>query len=308
MNRNVLLKLALSLLLCLVLLLKIDALEVAKVILSLNHSYFAIALLVVPILYAIRTYRWQIMLESLGFNIDFLKLLKIIIIGVFYGLATPGKVGEFARILHIKGEKSELASTIMLEKIYDISILLILSIITITFYFRNQEQLKYVVLNMAVLIPVFFLMLMNSRFIRYISNILRLDLKYIDNYLEALNKIFKDRNLMFRVFSASFLYYIFVYIMSFFILCSLGIDYKAVLIVPLIVLMGNIPITIAGIGLRESIGTICFVGLGESAVHGLSFSVIIFIAITVIPSLFGYLLSISSIDTTKTESCSNNKN
>jgi hypothetical protein len=65
---------------------------------------------------------------------------------------------------------------------------------------------------------------------------------------------------------------------------------EGIFMLPIVVLMGNIPITISGLGLRESIGSLCFVLLGESAANGFVFSLLLFIFITVIPAIFGYVI------------------
>jgi uncharacterized protein (TIRG00374 family) len=308
MNKKIILKLTLSIFLCTILLVKIDALEIANVFKSLNLLYFITALLITPVIYAIRTYRWQLMLNSLGINNEFSTLLKILVIGIFYGLATPGKLGEFARILHIKGEKSKLVSTIMLEKIYDISILLILSFITVILFFRNYDALIIALAGMAVILISIIFVFMNNKFMILLSSLIGIDTNHINNYTESMSRMCKDRKLMLEILFITIIYYVFVYIISCFALYSLGIPYKAIVTVPLLILIGNIPITISGLGLRESVGTICFLALGESAVHGFSFSLIIFIIFTVIPSICGYILSISSIDSTKKRNWSNNKN
>lgn len=301
MNKTNLLKLGLSLVLCFVLLSKVDTTELAEVMLSLDYLYFTAALLITPVLYASRTYRWQIMMRSLGFNNTFLELFKVLMIGVFYGLITPGKIGEVGRVLHLRGEKPKIIATIIFEKILDISILLILSVVTVLLYFNNLIELKYLTIGIAVFMIAFFLALISKRLSTIISSILKRDASFANQCLEPLWEIRKNHRLLLMIFSISAFYYLIVYLISFLTLYSLGISYKVIITIPLIILIGNIPITIAGIGLRESVGTVCFLYLGESAVNGLSFSLLLFIIITVIPSLFGYVLSISAFGVSKSK-------
>jgi hypothetical protein len=58
----------------------------------------------------------------------------------------------------------------------------------------------------------------------------------------------------------------------------------------IIVLIGNIPITISGLGLREYIAIMSFKALGENVELGFSFSTLLFLMITLFPGLIGYLL------------------
>ena len=89
-------------------------------------------------------------------------------------------------------------------------------------------------------------------------------------------------------------YYTLSYVIGYLILLSLNIDTFAVITLPIIVLIGNMPITISGLGLRESVAALCFVLLGIDGMYGFSFSLIQFGIITLIPGLVGYGLFIKS--------------
>ena len=89
-------------------------------------------------------------------------------------------------------------------------------------------------------------------------------------------------------------YYLIAYISAFFLLLALDANTLAVISLPLIVLMGNIPITISGLGLRESVATILFILLGEEGAYGFSFSILIFLTFTLLPGVLGYFLVITT--------------
>ena len=134
------LKLGLTILLLTILFHKVNLSDVAGILLSLNIYYYIISVLIVPILYIIRTIRWEILLESMDIRNPFANLFKILIIGVFYGLITPGKVGELGRAYHLNGQKTKIVPTIIIEKITDIFSLIMLSVLTIILFFNDYSD------------------------------------------------------------------------------------------------------------------------------------------------------------------------
>jgi hypothetical protein len=87
------------------------------------------------------------------------------------------------------------------------------------------------------------------------------------------------------------LYYVVALIIGFFLALSLNLDVIVVCTIPLLILVGNIPITIGGLGLRESLGALAFELLGLSAAYGVTYSLLRFIVIVIIPGFFGYYYS-----------------
>ncbi|KXS46283.1 MULTISPECIES: lysylphosphatidylglycerol synthase transmembrane domain-containing protein [Methanohalophilus] len=301
MNKSFIVKLGLTVFFLIVLLKKIDVFKIEDILSTLNPYYFLICISITPALYLIRTYRWQLMLKEVGIRKSFFKLFKIVIIGTFYGLITPGKVGELGRVYHFSENKSLIIPTLVLEKAVDIFILSLLSFCTVLLYFGDDNSIKYLILLMLFSLVIVLYLSINKRLVLLITDIFKMDQSKVIMYIESLKKLLIHKKLILNLFLISFFYYGIVYIIGNFLLLSLGLNTILVITIPLIILIGNVPITISGIGLRESIGTICFVSMGESEIHGFFFSLLIFIIITVIPAIFGYLLSILSIEGIKLE-------
>jgi hypothetical protein len=99
------LKIFLTLALLGVLFLKVDFFEIIQIFLSLNIFYLIGALFLVLVLYMIRTLRWNLFLRSFSITLPFLQSFKILLIGTFYGLVTPGKIGEVGRAYHMDEKK-----------------------------------------------------------------------------------------------------------------------------------------------------------------------------------------------------------
>lgn len=273
---------------------RVNLKEITGLFLTINPVYITSALLITPLLYATRTYRWSVCLQRLGLDVSFSRLFEIVIIGLFYGLITPGKLGEFGRVYHLNMSKATTLPTIFVEKLIDISILTILSLVTVLLVFQDQVAMIGLLLVCICLISIATGVLINRKIIGFFSRIFGFTGEDIDFYIESIVSLIKHTPTMSKVVLSTACYYILSYIIGYLILLSLNIDTFAVITLPIIVLIGNVPITISGLGLRESVGALCFFLLGIDGMYGFSFSLILFGIITLIPGLVGYAMFMKS--------------
>jgi uncharacterized membrane protein YbhN (UPF0104 family) len=112
-----------------------------------------------------------------------------------------------------------------------------------------------------------------------------------DQFAQNFRKLLYSYPVVGKSVLLSILYYCICYLICFFICLSAGFNPIVLITFPIIILMGNIPITISGLGLRESVGSLLFIYLGDTAANGFVFAFLIFIIITLIPGIFGYILS-----------------
>lgn len=293
MNRVTILKLFLTILLFIIVFTKINPTDLAEILISLNSFYFFIALVLVPSLYIIRTYRWNLLLESISIHKPFNDLFKIIVIGVFYGLLTPGKIGEFGRAYHLNEAKSTIIPTILIEKIIDILVLVLLSGLTLTFFFSEHSTLVITVIFLGVMTAIGTILLTNRRFICFFMKLIKVPTESIERFSETCLGLLKNKDITSKALFYTLNYYVINYLIGVFILLSLGVDWIAVITLPIILLLGNIPITFSGLGLRESVATLTFILLGFGGVQGFSFSLLLFVMITLLPGIIGYMLTLT---------------
>jgi len=294
MKKSTGIKILLTIGLFIIIFTKIDFKEIISLFSTINLMYITLALLITPLLYAIRTYRWGVCLRRLGLDVSFSRLFDVVIIGLFYGLITPGKLGEFGRVYHLNASKATTLPTIFVEKLIDISTLIILSLVTVLLIFQDQAAMIGLLFACIFLISIATGALVNRRVIRLFSKIFGFTEEDIDSYIENMVLLVKHTPTMSRVVLSTICYYMLAYVIGYFILLSLNIDTFAAITLPIIVLIGNVPITISGLGLRESVGALCFTLLGIDGMYGFSFSLILFGIITLIPGLVGYVLFIKS--------------
>ncbi|MCJ7445878.1 MAG: flippase-like domain-containing protein [Methanotrichaceae archaeon] len=266
--------------------------EVTNIILSLNIVYLLISIAFVPILYAIRTYRWKIMLNSIGVEQPFIKLYYAMVAGICYGLLTPGKAGELCRTYYISGNRSETLTTIMVEKIMDVAILIILCTLTIPIFFNEYPTFKYLLAICFLAVVLGTLSAINRKFVNFFGYFFKIREDSKETYMISFKKLLSNRSLLLSSGLIGLGFYFVAYISAIFLLKSMGIAPLAVVSLPIIILMGNIPVTISGLGLRESVGAVCFVLLGIEGAYGVSFSLLEFLIFSVLAGLIGYILVI----------------
>jgi len=292
MKKSTIFKIFLTILLLAVLVIKVNFYEILSIIFSLNIFYLIGALSLVPVLYVIRTVRWNIFLHSVGINLPFIQSLKIILIGNFYGLITPGKVGELGRAYHLNEKKVLTIPTIIMEKLIDIFTLIILSLLTIIFYFQKSTFMQggIFLCSIAVIISIF--LLTNKKAVFFIAKLFNINQENSEQFAENLQELLQNYLVIGYAFLLSLVYYLVAYLLGYLIIFAAGFNPMVLITLPIIVLMGNIPITISGLGLRESIGSLSFIYLGDTAANGFVFAFLLFFLITVIPGIFGYILTI----------------
>lgn len=255
-----------------------------------NLVLITISLVFIPILYWIRVLKWNALLRSVGIEYNSSTVFRVLLIGMFYGLITPGKSGEVIRAYYLDAEKSKTIPTIIWDKLIDIFILILLSVFSIFFLFYDTILYYIAILLIAIFISIIAI-LFNKKLIYYFFNLININEKSSKQFIETIHIIKNDKVLLLKLIILSIGYYSLNLIISLILLVALKSDANpyAIFILPIIVLIGNIPLTISGLGLREYIAVICFGILGESAVIGFSFSIILFLFTTLIPGLIGYI-------------------
>ncbi|KPQ44973.1 MAG: hypothetical protein MPEBLZ_00444 [Candidatus Methanoperedens nitroreducens] len=290
MNKQSLVKISATILLFSLAIFKLNFPEMLDMLANSNFILITISLVFIPILYWIRVLKWNALLRSVGLEYSQFTVFRVLLIGMFYGLITPGKSGEVIRAYYLHSEKSITIPTIIWDKLIDIFVLIALSVLSILLFFYNTN-LYFVAIFLIIIFFFIIYIFLNKKLIYYFLSLTNINENSAKQFIETIHIIKNERVLLLKLFTLSICYYLFALIMSLILLKALRSDVNpyAGFILPIIVLVGNIPITISGLGLREYVSVVCFKILGESAAIGFSFSILVFLIITFIPGLIGYV-------------------
>ncbi|RPJ75664.1 MAG: UPF0104 family protein, partial [Alphaproteobacteria bacterium] len=99
---------------------------------------------------------------------------------------------------------------------------------------------------------------------------------------------------LFTVFSLTLGYYLLNLIVYWIVIKSLSPALNNILTfsLPIIVVLGNFPISISGFGIREFVSVTIFNLLDEDSAYGFSCPVILYLLTSLSPALFGFLLTL----------------
>ncbi len=238
----------------------------------------------------IRSYKWQKLLEIMNIKISIWKSFHLMLIGIYYGMITPGKFGEIMKVFYLQERKSITLPSVLWDRIIDLCILIVLTDVTIFILFRNDYlMVASVVLTILLFLSVYFLF--NGSIMYFLFKPFGIKRDSIEDYRRNMLSILKSRQIVLPIF-VSVAYYMLTFLIAALILRALdqNVSLLMVIILPATLLLGNIPVTISGLGLRELVSVMFFTTLNQSPSLGFSFSIVMFFMMTFIPGLAGYVL------------------
>ena len=86
---------------------KVGINKIATSIAGINPLYLLFSFLIfIPRIF-MSTYKWQVISKKQGINVDLIPMIKINLIGLFYGTITPLWIGDAIRIFYLKEKSNE---------------------------------------------------------------------------------------------------------------------------------------------------------------------------------------------------------
>jgi len=215
---------------------------------------FTFILMIINVL--IKNWRWQLMLKKHGIDYSFKKSLSIYLSGIYFGALTPGRVGELGRLYYLKKDNHPTIgslTTLFLDKILDLIFVFIIGLLSLA-YFHQYLQIEY----SYVFIVLFFLaaFLAANRLIPFLmptvnSKILELKKQIRENFSE-----YKPIDL-FNFFMLTAISWIFYFYVAYLLTLAVGIRnisfFYSSMVMNLTSLISLLPISILGLGTRESL-------------------------------------------------------
>lgn len=246
------------------------------------------------LLYLLRGYKWGLLLRTIGVFLPFWQTCKIVLMGTFYGMLTPAKSGELARVYFLREVKAKTIPTVLWDKIMDLFALLFLSTISLLFFFTDLFLLFLVFLFLIGGLILIFSLTNRTLFLFFID-LFSFPTETAAVYFTSVESLIREKRTLYLVFFYSLMYYILCIFLGIGVLYAFDptLPKTLALALPFIILFGNAPITISGLGLRESASIFAFSFLGASASQGLLFGFLLFLLITFVPGLVGFFLNVT---------------
>ena len=266
--------------------------DVRDALARVRPESLVLALALALVGYIGRARRWTVMLARCGVPIGATESYRLTLLGTFYGLITPGRIGEFARAIHVRAPRSATFPSVVWDRVADVIILelLCLPAFVLVPAWRGTLLLCYLAL---LVFTACMLWTLASPFA------LRMATRLLPTFTAPLHR-WGDHSeglLQSGRSSASVLWGVFFYALTFpaawVILRDVapGVSLLLLLGLPLLPLLGNLPVALGGLGLREQVSAAVFHEFGAGAASGAAFSLVWFTVVTLLPGLIGLVWS-----------------
>ena len=286
------------------LIIKIDLVTILLEIKNANKFFLFLAFIMVIVMFCTETFKWFFIALFQGVKLPFLEAMKINLISNFYGFVTPSKLGTVIRAEYLKKYTKSFGKgffNFTIDKVMD---LLSVTFVAIVFSFIFKDKLN---IPIGVFFMFFLILILGTLFFikkerskRFLGFFYK---KFIPKKLKSEAKMafdsFYDHVPKIRYFPLFFVFnllnWIVIYLVSYFIGLSLGINLSFIFylgILPLGTLVTLIPISINGLGTREVtlISLFALFGIGSAKVFSMSIISLFFGGI--LPAIIGGILII----------------
>lgn len=289
-HRSLLMRVGLSTALITFILTQIEMGRVMDILANVRLEFVALAVIIVSLERVLLAYKWRVLLASKGILVTFARLVKICYVTNFIGNFMPSSLGVDAfRVYSLYRHGTDLAeslSSVMADKVLSSFVAVALPVVVVVLFpdLLPESSLRWVVLGIAATLAVALVCLLNRRVVgvgvalakkisrRIAAKALMLHESVRDylgygkvvGYVLLLTLAFQ----MLRVFS--------VYVLGGSMAPSFSFLHCLVF-VPLIIIFMMIPVSVAGIGVREGGFVYFFSQAGVAASDAFALSVLMYL-------------------------------
>lgn len=286
---------------------KLGVEDIVHAILSIPLIYIILAILLTIPALVIRNYAWYLILREQKIKVGFLRSLKILFIGYFYGVITPSYLGLLMRVPYLKEKTGEpygklfmnssidsLVHTVSLYGMMFVGSLLIMGTMPNLFYITSAW-----VLCLSIILIYFIKKERGEKLLFFLIKYFtpKKIRKYLTDFVGTFYIDFPKIRKLLIPFLVGISTWVIVFSQGYLIVLGLGlsIPYLYYLILyPIVNVSSFVPITFAGLGVRELTSIFLFSTLyGLSAQDVFAFTLIVFIIGDVFPGLIGFILSLT---------------
>jgi len=275
-----------------------DLEEIVRILSGANPWLFLFVGFLSLLTGAIKGYRWSLIMKSAGIEVPVLQAIKFFYIGFFISLFTPGRVGEAARALYVRPwskSVSKALPTIMVDRLMDIVLLVILSIVAVFglasvfgILVMDPVLLAAIAIGFSIALAFFFrkgavAFVLRPFFSMFVPEKMKDKLQVsFHNFYDALKKSLSSRKLLAVSFLLTCVSWTISIILGWLLLLAINVDtvplYYMAFVMPILSLLDMLPVSVSGVGVREA-GAIPLLGLmAVTSEQAVSFSLLVLVA------------------------------
>jgi glycosyltransferase 2 family protein len=286
------------------------SLDVHKIItafLSIDPKYILYALLLtIPLLF-IRNTAWFLILREQKIKIGFFRCMKIYLIGVFFGSISPGYIGQLMRVPYLKERTSEpygklFVNTVIETFVHTVSLygMMIIGAVLVVEMLPQLLPLTIVWVVGVSLVAVYFVGKKrgDKLFRTLITYLIPKNVKHhFHEFVDTFYEDFPRFSAMIIPYLLGIITWVIVFSQEYMIVFGLGLAipfFAFLFLFPIANTAGFLPITFAGLGVREAAAIFIFTTLfSASSEQILVLSLVGFIVTDLFLGFLGFLLSLT---------------
>jgi len=251
--------------------------------------------------YLISTVRWQRLLVAEGIRLPLWRLILVYFEGAFFNLFLPTLIGGdivrgFAIYRITRGHDASVAS-ILVDRLSGFAALIVIAMIALVLAYGQirDPQAAVMILGVAAAFILLIAMLLHSRMKKHASGLLRavgltkFEAK-LERMVEALQRYRGHRRALGQAILLSALLQVLIIVTYYFIGTGLNVGVPLpyfFLYVPLITVVAMLPVSVAGLGVREGAAVYFFAKVGVDTASALTMSLAWFSLTLVVSGLGG---------------------
>lgn len=270
-----------------IILLKMDVHKFFEMFTKLNIFLLAGASVLITFLIIIKAIRWQLLMKAQNIDYSLKDSILMYAASVYMGTITPGKIGEFVKVLYLRKDKHPFGksfATVILDRLFDLISLVVLTYFGILLFYTIFKNAVTIV--SIGFLGLFFLAVVSIHKKKYIIGILEYCISNLfpnKNRSSAISDFYNGLiSLNIIQFASAMLITLLgwaVYITAMYML-ALSINIEITLLylatcVAISTVITLIPISISGIGTRDATLVILFSFEGLSSESAIAFSTLI---------------------------------
>ena len=258
----------------------IDKQELLDTFKNVKVEYVIVALFLLVTQVALSSLKWKFILRADDVKLPYGFLLKTYLIGNFISLFLPSSIGgDVYRIIALKGQDQGLAkstSSVLFDRMTGLFALLSISLIS--YLFLPDSSYKGYLLLVYILGIMGFIVITQDRVIHYATSVNNKLVSKASRLLVSFKTYRKSIKTLVVTLFISFIFQFTIVVINKLYCMALGIDIPflyLLVIIPLVYLTEVLPISINGIGVRDSAFVFFFTVLGYSSAEGFALALLV---------------------------------
>lgn len=258
--------LLISLILIIWLIFKVDINSLFNVFSQINLFFWFVGILFTLPNTFVKSLRWRYLNKVQNINYNIFNSFSMYTVAMAIGSLTPARVAEVIKVFYLKKDGYSARRSIpgiILDRSFDIALLIILSLLSSILFFQNWLQSNLVIyIFLAILIVFLFLFIKNGWYVWILKKIYTkiIPKKYQEKILISFNDFWENLNKYLLkdylvVGGLSLISWFFYYCQIYFFILAININIPPLYLmagVTLAALISSLPISFIGIGTREA--------------------------------------------------------